>query len=56
MDQQFIELVQTIGSLSGLDPLSSMIFGVVYLEPDSISLEEVAKKTGYSLASSHPSF
>jgi len=51
LDQSLIELVQTIGSLSGLDPLSSMIFGVVYLEPDAISLEDVAKKTGYSLAS-----
>lgn len=50
-DQRFVGLIQGLGALSGLDQLSSTIFALLYLEPEEISMEELAKKTGYSLAS-----
>ncbi|MBU2561319.1 MAG: hypothetical protein KKD17_03400 [Nanoarchaeota archaeon] len=35
----------------GLDQLSSRLVGMIFLDPKEISMEELAKRTGYSLAS-----
>lgn len=51
LDKEFIEFYQTIGRLQGIDTPLSTIVAVLYLEPKEISMEDLAKKTGYSLAS-----
>jgi len=51
LEKEMIEFYQTTGRLQGLDSSLSTIIGVLFLEPEEISMEELAKKTGYSLAS-----
>lgn len=34
----------------GLDSASSRLFGMIYVEPGEISIDELAEKSGYSLA------
>jgi DNA-binding transcriptional regulator GbsR (MarR family) len=51
MDSEFIEFATSIGKTYGFDLLTSKIFAILYLEPGHISMEELAEKTGYSLAS-----
>ena len=51
LDKAFIEMYQKIGKNSGLDNLTATLFGMLYLEPKEIAMEDLAKKTGYSLAS-----
>jgi DNA-binding transcriptional regulator GbsR (MarR family) len=51
IEQEFIEhLAASVRGL-GLDIPSSRLFGIIYVEPGEISIEELAKKSGYSLAS-----
>lgn len=51
LEKRFIEYYQEIGRLLGFDSLLASIFGTLYLEPEPIAMDELAKKTGYSLAS-----
>tara|TARA_Y100000034_G_scaffold44576_1_gene54709 strand:+ start:6316 stop:6804 length:489 start_codon:yes stop_codon:yes gene_type:complete len=52
IDQQFIEFYQNIGRSQGInDNLLTTIMAILFLEPEEIAMEDVAKKTGYSLAS-----
>ncbi len=51
LDSKFIEYLGDMGKSFGLDDLPLKVFAVLFIEPDEISLEEIAKKTGYSLAS-----
>ena len=51
IDKEFIELYQTIGSVSGLDNLFVTLFAKLYIEPEDMAMENIAKETGYSLAS-----
>lgn len=51
MDKEFIEFYQTASRVQGADPSLGTILAVLYLEPEEISMEELAEKTGYSLAS-----
>jgi DNA-binding transcriptional regulator GbsR (MarR family) len=50
-DNKFIEMVKQIGLYSGMDELTTTIAGRLYLEPEPVAMEELAKETGYSLAS-----
>lgn len=51
-EQKIIELFQEMGRGQGLDdPLLMTIFAKLYMSPDPMSMEELAKETGYSLAS-----
>jgi DNA-binding transcriptional regulator GbsR (MarR family) len=50
-DKKFIELMQALGKSSGLDEISSTVFALLYIEPEEIAMEDIAKQTGYSLAS-----
>jgi len=50
IDSEFEELCLKIGSAYGLDELSSKLFALLYLEPNELSLEELAEKSGYSLS------
>jgi len=51
LDREFLEFFQAATSLQGLDSSIGNIFGVLFLEPKEISMEELAEKTGYSPAS-----
>lgn len=47
---EFIELIAEINRLKGIDELTSKIIGILFIEPEEISLDELAKRTGYSLS------
>jgi DNA-binding transcriptional regulator GbsR (MarR family) len=51
LDREFLEFFQAATSMQGLDSSVGTIFGVLFLEPKEISMEELAEKTGYSPAS-----
>ena len=48
--EEFIELMTENCKVNGLDELSSKIIALLYAEPREISLEELSKKTMYSLS------
>ena len=50
-EKSFLGMYQDIGVNQGVDALTSEIFGILLLEPQELSLEELAKRTGYSLSS-----
>jgi HTH-type transcriptional regulator, osmoprotectant uptake regulator len=49
--EQFLELLTENAKSNGLDAFSSKIVAILFLENEAISLEELAKKTGYGLSS-----
>ena len=51
IDKEFIEFYQAASRVQGADASLGTILAVLYLEPEEISMEDLAKKTGYSLAS-----
>lgn len=51
IERDFVKLCEENGIASGLSILQAKIFGIVYIQPNEISLDEIADKTGYSLAS-----
>jgi len=51
IEQEFINFYQRIAKNIGLDNITSILFAKLYLEPDEISMEELASQTGFSLAS-----
>jgi DNA-binding transcriptional regulator GbsR (MarR family) len=51
LDNEFIEFGTNIGKTYGFDILTSRIFAILYIETESLSMETLAEKTGYSLAS-----
>ncbi len=50
-EKDAMKLFDNIGRGYGMDPLISNIISIIYLEPEPICLDEIAKRTGYSLAS-----
>jgi len=48
--EEFIEYIINLNKIKGLDDLSSKLVAILYVEPKEISLEELAKRTGYSLS------
>lgn len=50
-EQEFIDFIGQVFQGFGLDSLSSTLVGIIFLEPKEISMDELAEKTGYSLAS-----
>jgi DNA-binding transcriptional regulator GbsR (MarR family) len=50
-EKEVIKLFEAMGKAYGIDSLSSKIFSIIYLEPEPICLDAIAKRTGYSLAS-----
>ena len=50
-EKETINLFRNVGHMHGLDSLTTEIFIITLLEPNCISLEELSKRTGYSLAS-----
>ncbi|MFP4403213.1 MAG: GbsR/MarR family transcriptional regulator [Candidatus Woesearchaeota archaeon] len=51
LETEFISFLETVFKNYGLDNLSCKIMAVLYIEPTEIALDEIAKITGYSLAS-----
>jgi DNA-binding transcriptional regulator GbsR (MarR family) len=51
IERDFVRLVEDNGLASGLNKLQAKIFAIVYIQPNDISLDEIAEKTGHSLAS-----
>ena len=51
LEANWMELSQEMGKLHGWDSLTSKLVGILYIEPGEIALEDLAKRTGYSLAS-----
>lgn len=51
LEKEMIDFYRAAGRLQGVDDSLTTIMGVLFLEPREISMEELAKKTGYSLAS-----
>ena len=52
-EREFIDFQVELGKNAGMDPLVSRIFMILFLEPGELSMEELAERTGYSLASIH---
>lgn len=51
LEREWMAAFSKIAKSFGLDDLSSKIVSVLYLEPEEVPMEDLAKKTGYSLAS-----
>lgn len=51
LEQDFIYFVSKAGATQGLDSFMMKLFAISYISTDDISLDELSKKTGYSLAS-----
>lgn len=50
IEKDFVEMYQQ-SQMFGHDDVLVKVFANLYLEPEEISMDELAKKTGYSLAS-----
>ena len=50
-EKEFIDLYREMGKSKGWDDLTSRIIAIAYLSPEPIGMEELASRTGYSLAS-----
>lgn len=51
LEQEFMSYLCMMGKVYGLEDVPLKVFGILFLEPEEISMEEIAQKTGYSLAS-----
>ena len=47
---EFIERISANSKVNGLDELPSKLIGILYAEPREIDLDDLAKRTGYSLS------
>ena len=48
--EEFIEFITQLNRSNGYDEPTSRIIAILYIEPEEIALEELAKRTGYSLS------
>ena len=48
--KQFIKVQKDMWKSFGLDDLSSEIFGIVYIMPENIPMDDLVELTGYSLS------
>ncbi|MGM5482253.1 MAG: GbsR/MarR family transcriptional regulator [Nanobdellota archaeon] len=51
LDDEILGFSQRVFKNFGLDTLSSKIIAILYTEPEEVSIEKLAEKTGYSLGS-----
>ena len=51
IDQEFLELLKNQAKSEGMDDLTSIITAKLFLEPNEVAMDDLAKETGYSLAS-----
>ncbi len=50
LEKDFVEFHVKMGRAYGMSDLLMTIFGLLYIEPGDMAMEDIAKKTGYSLA------
>jgi DNA-binding transcriptional regulator GbsR (MarR family) len=50
-EKEFIDFFAGVTQSFGLDPLSSRLVGMIFIEPEAVSMESLAEKTGYSISS-----
>jgi len=50
-DRQFAAYYLKVGRAYGMDELASTLFALLFVSPDPLAIEELARETGYSLAS-----
>jgi HTH-type transcriptional regulator, osmoprotectant uptake regulator len=48
--EEFITLMTNNARINGLDDLFCRIVGILFAEPEEVALEELSKRTGYSLS------
>lgn len=48
---EFRSFMEKMCQMAGLDQLSSKIIALVYISPEDIAMDEIARETGYSLSS-----
>ena len=48
---EFRAFMEKMCQMAGLDSLSSKIIALVYISPEDMAMDEIARATGYSLAS-----
>lgn len=51
IERDFVSVLQKAGMAEGMDPFITKLFAISYISPKDLSLDEIAEKTGYSLAS-----
>ena len=51
LDDEFIGFFMRMGQLTGLDELSSRMMAILFITPEEVAMDDLAKITGYSLAS-----
>ncbi len=51
LEKDIVEYFKKIGAIQGLDELTSTIIGILYTAIEDITMEDLVRKTGYSLAS-----
>ncbi len=49
--RDFSEFITSVWRSLGIDSLSAKIFSIIFLSPRDVAMDELAEKTGYSLAS-----
>ncbi len=50
-EKEFRAFMEKMCQMAGLDPLSSKIIALVFISPDNVAMDEIARETGYSPAS-----
>lgn len=50
-EKELFEIIENLQKSKGLDNLTSKIIARLFVEPEEISMDDIAKETGYSLAS-----
>jgi DNA-binding transcriptional regulator GbsR (MarR family) len=50
-DREMVAYFTEMGRMQGMDESYLRIFAILYLEPEEITMEDLAEKTGYSMAS-----
>ena len=51
LDQQFTDFYRVIGRSYNFDDLTTLIYARLFIDPEEVAMEDLAKETGYSLAS-----
>ncbi len=50
LEKDFVDFHVKMGQAYGMGDLLMTIFGLLYIEPAEMAMEDIARKTGYSLA------
>jgi DNA-binding transcriptional regulator GbsR (MarR family) len=51
LDQEFIDYFNTAGRSFACGDMPNTVIAILYIEPEPVAMEDIAKRTGYSLAS-----